>query len=133
MVVLLGAEAWRRRSDPRRGAILAAVTAPIVGLGVVLFNSAIVDGSATTPLRIQEPLRGDFVEPVTRVLRAVKDAVGHQALADGLHAPFAIGFIVLLVLGARRLPVSWTMYAGCGVIVAVAAVLRVRMAFIRGV
>jgi len=101
---------------------VAAVIAPFVGLTVTLANSAWAGEGWLAPLRVQEPLRGDVVEPVSRLVQAVADLFdSSQSLADGLHAPFAVAFVVLVVVAARRLPASYSLFAGAMVAVALAA------------
>jgi hypothetical protein len=101
---------------------IAAVVAPVLGLLVALANSAQAGGGWLAPLRVQEPLRGNTVDPVTRLIRAVTDLFkSSQSLADGLHAPFAVAFVVLAVVAARRLPASYSLFAAATVAVALAA------------
>lgn len=97
-----------------------AVVAPALGTGAVALLAHDVTGSWTAPLHEQNVLRGDFVDPVTRTLRAVGDLLGHERL-DGLHAPFVVAFIVLLVIASRRLPLSYSLYAGACVALALSA------------
>jgi hypothetical protein len=112
---------WRAASGRERLKMAAATVAPAVGLSVALVNSWVVDGEALAPLRIQEPLRGHVVDPVTRLFRALHDAVGHQAMADGLHAPFAVGLVALVVISFWWLPRAWSWYSAATIAVALAA------------
>ena len=101
---------------------LATLAAPVIGLAVALANSAAAGEGWLAPLRVQEPLRGDVVEPVTRLAQAVTDLFdSSQSLADGLHAPFAVAFVVLAVVAARTLPASYSLFAAAMVAVALAA------------
>jgi hypothetical protein len=109
----------RRRFDV---APLAAVAAPLVGLAVALANSASAGEGWLAPLRVQEPLRGDVAEPVTRLVRAIRDLFdSSQSLADGLHAPFAVAFVVLALVAARKLPASYSLFVATTLAVALAA------------
>jgi hypothetical protein len=124
LAVLVAVEAlglWRAASGRERLTMAAATVAPAVGLSVALVNSWVVDGEALAPLRIQEPLRGHVVDPVTRLFRALHDAVGHQAMADGLHAPFAVGLVALVVISFWWLPRAWSWYSAATIAVALAA------------
>jgi hypothetical protein len=110
----------RRPSWPQ----LAALAGPIAGWVVVLLNAWLTVDDATAPLTVQEPLRGDLVDPLTRTFRALGDVVGDQSMADGLHTLFLVGAIVLLVLAAFRtheVPVSLAWHGAAVATVAVSA------------
>jgi len=69
------------------------------------------------PVSVQRPLRGGFHEPLSRVLVAVWDLLVSDPLGDGLHAPFALLLVGLVVVGWLLLPRPLAWYG-----VAVAAV-----------
>jgi hypothetical protein len=124
LVLPVAIEALRRwaRSDGRaRAASIVAVTGPIVGIGVYLAWAGWRFDDWQAPLRLQHGLRGDTVEPVTRVLRGIGDLVGSERLGDGLHIPFAIAFVALAVVVGRRLPASYTAYTAAVLVVALSA------------
>jgi hypothetical protein len=124
VVIIIAIEVARRWSAApphRRVRMVIALCGPPAGLAAVLANARAVGGSWLDPLRIQEPLRGHMVEPITRLLRALGDLGGHQRLADGLHAPFAMALVFLVVVAARRLPASYSVFAGAVVALALAA------------
>ncbi|MGD9794453.1 MAG: hypothetical protein AB7V43_13325 [Acidimicrobiia bacterium] len=112
---------WRHADGEERREMACAMFAPLVGLALVFAHSWWVDGEALAPLRVQEPLRGDLVDPVTRIVRAITDLFGEQRLADGLHAPFALFLVALAAVAVRKLPRSWAVLAVGGVCVALAA------------
>lgn len=112
---------WRRADSEERREMAVAIAAPLAGLALVFAHSWLVDGELLAPLRVQEPLRGDLVDPVTRLVRAVTDLFGDQRLADGLHAPFAVMLVLLAVVAMWRLPRSWAVLAVGGACVALAA------------
>ena len=99
----------------------AAVLGGPVGLAAVLAHSAWLGRGWRAPLTIQEPLRGAFVLPPVRLVQAVGDLFGPERTGDGLHAPFAVGFVALVVVGARRVPRAWTLLSAVVVAVALAA------------
>jgi hypothetical protein len=108
VVVLVVGELVSRRMRPSL-AHVAALVAPIAGFALVLLNARVTVDDGLAPVTVQEPLRGDLVDPFTRTLRALGDVFGDQQLADGLHTLFLVGAIVLLVLAAFRvhaIPVS---------------------------
>lgn len=90
---------------------LSAVAGPLVGTGLYLLWVGDRFGDVMLPFTVQEDLRGEATEPFGRILGGLRDLFGPEALGDGLHVPFAIGFVVLLVLGFRRWPVSSTAFA----------------------
>lgn len=121
----LALELWQQRTlirSKRDGLVRAlGVVAPVAGLLAVFVNSAIVDGEALAPLRIQEPLRGDWAEPFSRTLRAIGDLLGTETLSDGLHAPFAVAFLVLAAIAVRQLRPGAALYGAVSVLAALAA------------
>lgn len=100
---------------------LAAVAAPIIGVAAHLVMAQRVVGNWAEPIDQQRPYRGDFVDPVTRVLRAIGGLATDQRLGDGLHVPFALAFIVLVVLSWRWLSASAAAYSTVLIIVALSA------------
>ncbi|HEX9260799.1 MAG TPA: hypothetical protein VF855_14765, partial [Acidimicrobiales bacterium] len=102
---------WRSIGSAERMARLAAAVAPIVGLLVFLAYCATLPGGWREPLRVQSELRGGFVEPFTRTVRAVADLFsGGDAFADGLHAFTAVALVALVIASWRLLPVSLAAY-----------------------
>jgi hypothetical protein len=90
---------------------LAAVIGPLVGLGAYLAWVGVRFDDWLLPLTVQEDFRGEARDPLRRILDGLGDLVGPEALGDGLHVPFAIGFVALLVIGVRRWPASFTVFA----------------------
>jgi hypothetical protein len=66
---------------------------------------------------VQDDLRGTGTDPFSRMWQGLQDLVGPERFGDGLHVPFALGFVVLLVLTFRWWPASYGLFAG-GVLVA---------------
>lgn len=95
---------------------VAAVVGPGVGLGAFLLWAG-----SFAPLRVQEQLRGDLVDPFTRIGRSISDLFGSQRLGDGLHAPFALALVLLVVACFWLLPASYGAYSAVVVAVALAA------------
>lgn len=118
-------EAGRRGREAggrERVARLAAVLAPLAGTGAYLAWVEARFGDGLLPLRLHsdEDLRGDVVDPVTRLARAAGDLFGGDPLGAGLHFPAVVAALVLLVVVARRLPSSYAWFAGAVVVVALA-------------
>ncbi len=112
---------WRHAGRRDRLLRLVATAAPVGGLVAFLGFATTTGAGWLEPLRIQEPFRGELVDPLSRLVRAVADLAGAERLGDGLHAPFAVGFVILAVVVARRLPASFTIFAATIVAVALAA------------
>lgn len=113
LVLPIAIEAARtvRRADWRsRVGRLAAISAPGVSTLLYLLYVEWRFGNGLTPLRTQSHFRGDVVDPVTRIFRGIGDLAGSERLGDGLHIPFALLFVALLVVVARRLPASYTVF-----------------------
>lgn len=112
----------RHRIDaPGTVARVVAVLAPVAGLGVYLIWVGQTFGDSRLPFTDQNELRGEFVNPVVRVLRGLGDLAGPERFGDGLHIPFAIAFVVLLVLVFRHWPVSYGVFAALVLVAALSA------------
>lgn len=99
-----------------------AVVAPGVGLASYLLWSGVVLGDPLLPYTVQtgEKLRGGtLVNPLPSVWRDLQRPVGHWLSGPGLHAPGLAAALVLLVVVARRLPLSHTAYTAAGLLLAV--------------
>ncbi len=120
----LAVEAWRtwRTAGPRdRLALALGVVAPLAGLVTYLTWVGSRFGSWALPFTVQSELRGDEVDPFTRIARGLGDLVGPERFGAGLHIPFAVAFVVLLVLTFRRWPVSYGIYAAVVLVLALSA------------
>jgi hypothetical protein len=115
------ARGWRRAPAGERAGRVAAVLGPLVGAGLYLAWSALAEDDALAPLRLQEGFRGELVDPVSRLVEAVRDVLGSEALGDGLHLPFALAAVGLLVVVGRRWPASYTAFAAVVLVVALSA------------
>ena len=62
------------------------------------------------PLTVQNKLRSNE-NPYDRLVHLAHQMVGNDAFKTGLHVPFIIVFFVLLVIVARRLPLSYAAFA----------------------
>ncbi len=116
------ARGWRAADDRGRGWRVAAVASPVVGTAVYLAWVDRAWGKWTLPFTVQNDLRSMDVDPLTRVLSGLGDLItGTDRFGGALHVPFAIAFVVLLVLTARRWPASYTAYAAAVLVVALSA------------
>jgi hypothetical protein len=112
---------WWQRGRPLRPAVVAAFAGPAVGTGLFLAYTGLRFDTWLEPFRAQSSFRGELVDPVSRLARGVGHLFGDEAVGDGLHLPFALAAIVLLVVCARRWPAPYTALAGALVLVALAA------------
>ena len=114
---------WRATSQRSLGDVLlrlVAIAAPVLGVGAYLAWVGRTFGDTFAPFSVQTKLRGSS-DPFTRLVRAIGDMFGGQRFADGLHTPFVLLFLALLVVVARRWPVSYTVFAGLSLAVALSA------------
>lgn len=109
-----------RRDRELVGAV-AAVLAPVAGTGVWLWWVGRREGDWLFPFTSQTELRGEAVNPLVRLWQGFGELLGPELLGDGLHLPFAIGFVVLVVVVARTWPASYTVFAVGVVVSALAA------------
>ncbi len=120
LVVPIAIEASRRRG---RGTTLlvqlAAVVAPLVGIGSYLLWVRQAFGDALLPLHVQTESghHGSLSDPVSGIVHGISLAAqGH--LSAVLHLPWVAVAIVALVVGVRRLPWSATLYAAAIILLA---------------
>jgi len=112
--------AWPTATGPARVRAGATVLAPVAGLFTYLVWVRGRTGDLLDPMHIQESpsLRGGFSDPFSTLWRTGRALVGGDDVGTGLHLPWALLFIVLLVVVARNLPASYTAYAAVGLLVA---------------
>lgn len=102
---------WRSARADEKAAGLAAVVSPLVGAGAYLVWVGSSFGNFRLPFSTQGPLRGETIDPFSRLWEGLHQMVGPDRFSDGLHVPFAIAFVVLLVLTFRWWPVSYGVFA----------------------
>jgi hypothetical protein len=102
---------WFERLRERGVAGVAAVLGPVVGCGAYLAYVWARFGDPWLPFTVQGGFRGEASDPVSRLAEGVGELASTDTFGDGLHLPFAVGLVVLLVLCGRRLPGSLTVYS----------------------
>lgn len=121
-----GGVAGRGAAEPAGGAAggvagrLAAVLAPAVGAGAFLAYVAVHFGDGLAPIQVQEEprLHGRLTDPFATVARDLTHLVQGHHLGEGLHVPWVVLALVLLVVAARRLPASYTAFAAAVLVAA---------------
>jgi hypothetical protein len=107
------ARGWRGASlaTRLRGA-LAVVGAPI-GTAIYLLWTWRTRDDLMLPFRVQQDpgLRGGVRDPVSSLVRAAEKLADGDQIGSGLHLLWAVIFLALLVVIARRLPASYTVFA----------------------
>jgi hypothetical protein len=116
--ILPGLRTASRREQVQR---LGAVAGPPIGLTLYLAWSGIRYGDFWAPISVQSQFRGEGVDPISRLWDGVGELFGSESLGDGLHIPFAIGFVVLAVVAFRRWPLSLAAFGTATLVVALAA------------
>jgi hypothetical protein len=109
----------RRRRVGEIGQRALAVAAPVAGAACYLWWVGHVFGDWMIPIDRQNELRGGASNPLIRLGEAASDLLHRDV--DGLHFPFAIALIVLVVIVWRRLPVSYGLFAAAIVVTSLAA------------
>lgn len=117
------ARGWRAAKPRELARRVGAVVAPVVGAGIYLAWVEGVYGDGFLPMRLQQDpkLRGGWVEPVGRLVDAARDLFGGDRFGSGLHFVWALLFIGLVVVAVRRLPASYSAFAGVSVLVSLSA------------
>jgi hypothetical protein len=121
--VIEGCRELRRTRTSERVLRALSAIAPGVGGLVYLGWSWFAHGDPLRPLRLQQEYdrRGGFENPVTRLIEAARQLADGADLGSGLHFPWAIGFLVLLVVCFRRWPASYGAFAAAVLFVALSA------------
>ena len=115
------ARRWPGSSATERAGGIAAILAPGVGVGVYLAWVGYRFGDAFLPLRIQQTsnLRGRFRDPISSIADTITNASDRPT---GLvHLVAIAGCVALLVVVVRRLPASYSAYAGLSLLLAISA------------
>jgi hypothetical protein len=99
----------------------AAVVAPVAGLVAYLAWVQHVFGNWRLPFTVQDALRGRLVLPPSRIVEGFRQMLGSQRFDHGLHIPFLLMFLVLVVLTFRWWPLSYGCYSAAIVLVAMSA------------
>jgi hypothetical protein len=117
--------AGRRHRGPRTRLVapVVATIAPVAGLASYLLWARDRTGDLWLVVRLQNDrtLRGGTASPFTSVGHALHELVSGDRVGYGLHAVTAAVVLVLLVVVARKLPFSYTVYAGASALVAFCA------------
>ncbi|MEX5707471.1 mannosyltransferase family protein [Parafrankia sp. FMc6] len=108
----LGAPSAPRAAAREALARLCAVAAPVAGAGIYLLWSAAIHGDGLAPLTMQRDAarHGSTANPLLTVIDAAKGAL-HGELGTALHVPWLLLALVALVVMARALPVSYSVWS----------------------
>ncbi|HET8930468.1 MAG TPA: mannosyltransferase family protein [Acidimicrobiales bacterium] len=113
-----------RHWPPRPARRLAAQAASVVAapLGAVAFcvYSSVRGFGFWAPVVIQDELRKTET-PLHRLWSLPETLTGQDAFTTGLHVPFVIGFLVLLVIVFWRLPATYGVFAAAVLAAALSA------------
>jgi hypothetical protein len=117
------ARGWRNAPARDRVERSGAVVAPALGALVYLAWVGLEFGDAWKPLALQNraTLRGGFQDPFTRTIDAVGDLVGGDRFGSGFHIVWAVLFAALLLVLARRMPGSYSLYAAATLVLGLSA------------
>lgn len=111
--VLLVVPALVELYQTRKPQALVPAVAPVAGVVAYLSWARSRTNDFWYPLTVQQEQarRGGWIDPVRGVAHAVGEAAGGDHVTAGLHALVALGLVALLVVLARRWPLSFTCYA----------------------
>ncbi|MGH9028986.1 MAG: hypothetical protein ACRDV4_05165 [Acidimicrobiales bacterium] len=105
---------WGATGGSERVRRAAAVVAPALGFGAFIGWVGWRYGDALAPLKIQEQggHRGAITEPFKTLAHDASLLVQGKHLGTALHLPWVLLALALLVVAARWLPASYSLYAG---------------------
>jgi hypothetical protein len=110
------------RSAPRREVLarLAAVVAPAMGVATYLAWVGLRFGNALLPIRVQQRpyLRGGYANPAIAIWRTGRAFFTGHFTGNGMHFPLIVVLLVLVVVGARMWPASYTAFAAVTMLLA---------------
>ena len=113
--------AWRDGDGRARLASVVAVVAPVVGLASYLAWVGHSFGNWRLPFTVQDELRGKVELPFDRIAEAFRQLAGSERFGDGLHLPFLLLLLVLLVITFRTWPARYGLFAAAILITAISA------------
>src|SRR5207302_6716374 len=119
---LEAARGWSGVSRREAAARVSAAVAPIVGGAVFLGWSWLAYGDPLVPVHAQQAAgqRGGFVDPAPSPAHEARLFV-HGHIGSGLHDPWALGLLVLLVVCLFRWPVSYGAFAAATLVLALSS------------
>jgi len=102
---------------------LAAIGAPVAGVGAYLGWVGLRFGHPMLPIQIQQRvwLRGPSVNPVLSFFRAGRDAFKGHWGGNAIHFPLLVVAVLLVVVVFRRWPASYGAYALTALVVTLSA------------
>lgn len=117
------ARGWSCATTRERAVRLLAVCSPLAAMASYLAWVQMRFGDWRLPLHTQTTadLRGNFVNPIAKIVDAVADLFGSERMGEGLHAPWILFYFVILIIVFRRFPISYGVYAGAIVVFALSA------------
>ncbi len=107
-----------RRVSPVTAAVVVA--SPLIGTGLFVVYARVQTGQWGLPYRTQTALRGATIDPLSRLVRGAWE-LASEPTGDGLHIPFAVAGVALVVVTMRRWPAAYGAYAAVMVAMALAA------------
>ncbi|HWC12581.1 MAG TPA: hypothetical protein VG455_15335, partial [Acidimicrobiales bacterium] len=120
---LEAARGLRRAALRERVQRAAAVVSPAVGTASFLAWVAVRYDDALLPFQVQNRahLRGGFADPVSTFVRSTARLLDGHLLTNGIHVPWVVVAVVLVVVACRRWPAAYGAYAALSVLVALCA------------
>lgn len=115
-----GLRGWRAASRQERVARVVAVGGPMIATAAWYAWIGARYGNALLGHDVQDGLRGEFVDPVSRLVESIGDVVT-DPFGDGYHGLVAVGLVALVVVAGRRLPAGLSVFAGATVALALTA------------
>lgn len=102
---------------------LPAAAAPLAGMAVYLAWVQVRFGHALLPFRVQQAdyLRGGLQNPASALVRSGVDFFRGSMEPNGMHFPWAVLLIVLVVASFRFWPASYGAFAAATLLVALSA------------
>jgi hypothetical protein len=97
-----------------------AVVAPVAGTASYLVWVGWRFGNALLPIRVQQRpyLRGGFANPLVAFYRCGRDFFAGHFDGNGMHFPMIVLLVLLVVVGARWWPASYTAFAATTLVLA---------------
>ena len=114
-------ETWRlnQRKVPFQSVV--ALISGFIGSGIYILWASIQFDETLAPIKAQEPLRGSFVDPVSRIIKGIGRVLTGTSLTETLHIISALMLVFLLVKLFKDWPVRYGFFSTSCIAVALGA------------
>jgi hypothetical protein len=104
-------ETWRLNQRKLSFQPAVALISGLIGSGIYILWASIKFDEILAPIKAQEPLRGSFVDPISRIIKGVSRVLTGTSLTETLHIISALMLLFLLVKLFKDWPVRYGLFS----------------------